>query len=69
MGHGGVRGQVVHDELAEPLGIGGRHPDEVVRHPGQVEHHQHPGQRADRVGEVIDLISLVHSEAYGDQRL
>ena len=37
--------------------------------PGEVEHHQHAGQRADRSGEGVDLLARVDGEAHGDQRL
>ena len=67
MGYRRVRGEMVHDELAQFLGIGRRHPDEVVGHAGEVKHHEHPGQAADRLGEGVDLLARVHGEPDGDQ--
>ena len=42
----GLRGEVVDDELAQVLRVGGGQPDEVVGRAREVEDRQHAGQVA-----------------------
>ena len=69
MRHRRMRGQVVDDELAQVLGIGGGDPHQVVGDACQVEHHQHSRQLPDRRREVVDLVARVDSKPDGYQRL
>jgi hypothetical protein len=60
---------VLDDELAQVVGVGGRDPQQVVGLARHVEDREHAGQRADVLGERLDLLARVHRQADGDQRL
>ena len=69
MGDRGVRGEVVDDELAQVLRVGGGEPDEVVGRAREVEDGEDARQFADGVGEGLDLLAVVDGKAHGDHRL
>jgi hypothetical protein len=69
VGDGRMSGEVIDDELPQILGISSRNPYQVIGDSRQVEHHQHPGELPNRIGESIDLFASVNRQADRDQRL